>query len=400
MKKKLFLVALMAALSTTGYGAMTIHPIIDPTIGDGTVADHIVKENIDKINSNFKDVSLELMDQIIKQEETEALDKEQNGRLDGLEGQMSEALGNISGIEWDNKQQQAQLDKHEEALANKADKGEINDLYSKVEAVEGENNRVNEEQNGRLDGLEGQMSETLGNIAGIDWDNKQQQAQLDKHEEALANKADKGEINDLHAKVEAVEKENERVNEEQNNNIKDNTAAIEDLKDSKLDKDTYETDKAAQKVTDDNQNSKIEANSQAIEANKNAITETNKQVEANKNAISSNTNRIENLETEYAQVNGRVSGLEKRVDHLDEKMNKGLSLMAAMNAVDFQNVQTGEVALGAGIGHYGNAQSVALGVAYSPVEDLTVNAKYSVTAGSPDSFAVGAGATYKFKVGR
>ena len=386
MKKKLFLVALMAALSTTGYGAMTIHPIIDPTIGDGTVADHIVKENIDKINSNFKDVSLELMDQIIRQEETEALDKEQNGRLDGLEGQMSEALGNISGIEWDNKQQQAQLDKHEEALANKADKGEINDLYSKVEAVEGENNRVNEEQNGRLDGLEGQMSETLGNIAGIDWDNKQQQAQLDKHEEALANKADKGEINDLHAKVEAVEKENERVNEEQNNNIKDNTAAIEDLKDSKLDKDTYETDKAAQKVTDDNQNSKIEANSQAIEANK--------------NAISSNTNRIENLETEYAQVNGRVSGLEKRVDHLDEKMNKGLSLMAAMNAVDFQNVQTGEMAIGAGIGHYGNAQSVALGVAYAPAEDLTVNAKYSITAGDADSFAVGAGATYKFNVGR
>ena len=355
MKKKLFLVALMAALSTTGYGAMTIHPIIDPTIGDGTVADHIVKENIDKINSNFKDVSLELMDQIIKQEETEALDKEQNGRLDGLEGQMSEALGNISGIEWDNKQQQAQLDKHEEILANKADKGEINDLHAKVEAVEGENNRVNEEQNGRLDGLEGQMSETLGNIAGIDWDNKQQQAQLDKHEEILANKADKGEINDFHAKVEAVEKENERVNEEQNSKI---------------------------------------------EANKNAIADTNKQVETNKNTIASNTNRIENLEDRYDQVNGRVSGLEKRVDHLDEKMNKGLSLMAAMNAVDFQNVQTGEMAIGAGIGHYGNAQSVALGVAYAPAEDLTVNAKYSITAGDADSFAVGAGATYKFNVGR
>ena len=50
--------------------------------------------------------------------------------------------------------------------------------------------------------------------------------------------------------------------------------------------------------------------------------------------------------------------------------------MAAMNAVDFQNVQTGEMAIGAGIGHYGNAQSVALGVAYAPVQDLTVNAKY------------------------
>ena len=74
--------------------------------------------------------------------------------------------------------------------------------------------------------------------------------------------------------------------------------------------------------------------------------------------------------------------------------------MAAMNAVDFQSVQAGEMAIGAGVGHYGNAQSVALGVAYSPVEDLTVNAKYSVTAGDIDSFAVGAGATYKFKVGR
>ena len=106
------------------------------------------------------------------------------------------------------------------------------------------------------------------------------------------------------------------------------------------------------------------------------------------------------MRNDYTQVNGRLSGLEKKVDNLDNKMNKGLSLMAAMNAVDFQSVQAGEMAIGAGVGHYGNAQSVALGVAYSPVEDLTVNAKYSVTAGDADSFAVGAGASYKFKVGR
>ena len=117
-------------------------------------------------------------------------------------------------------------------------------------------------------------------------------------------------------------------------------------------------------------------------------------------AIKDHGDRLGALESNYAQYDGRLSGLEKKVDHLDDKMNKGLSLMAAMNAVDFQNVQTGEMALGAGIGHYGNAQSVALGVAYAPVEDLTVNAKYSITAGDPDSFAVGAGATYKFKVGR
>ncbi|MDO4588326.1 MAG: YadA C-terminal domain-containing protein, partial [Fusobacterium sp.] len=102
----------------------------------------------------------------------------------------------------------------------------------------------------------------------------------------------------------------------------------------------------------------------------------------------------------FAQYDGRLSGLEKKVDNLDDKMNKGMSLMAAMNAVDFQNVQSGEMAIGAGIGHYGNAQSVAVGVAYAPTEDVSLNAKYSITAGDVDSFAVGAGASYKFKVGR
>lgn len=74
--------------------------------------------------------------------------------------------------------------------------------------------------------------------------------------------------------------------------------------------------------------------------------------------------------------------------------------MAAMNAVDFQNVEAGEMAIGAGFGHYGNAQSVAVGVAYAPTDNFNVNVKYSATAGNPESFAIGAGASYKFKVGR
>ena len=222
---------------------------------------------------------------------------------------------------------------------------------------------------------------------------------------------------------------------------------------NKVDKDTYEEDKKAQADKDAAQDAEIakgdridkvqnqqignlqsqniaqdkniQANKDAIAENKNQIAankaeqdkvnaeqkENNKQqqeaIEANKGNIAANRVDIDKnrdditaLQQNFDRYEGRLSGLEKKVDHLDDKMNKGLSLMAAMNAVDFQNVQTGEMALGAGIGHYGNAQSVALGVAYAPVEDLTVNAKYSITAGDPDSFAVGAGATYKFKVGR
>ncbi|WP_349763534.1 YadA C-terminal domain-containing protein [Fusobacterium sp. SYSU M8D902] len=98
------------------------------------------------------------------------------------------------------------------------------------------------------------------------------------------------------------------------------------------------------------------------------------------------------------QYDGTISGLEKKVDKLDKKMNKGLSLMAAMTAVDFQHVEEGEMSIGAGIGHYGNAQSVAVGAAYSPTQDLNLNVKLSVTAGDIKSSAVGAGASYKFKL--
>ena len=232
----------------------------------------------------------------------------------------------------------------------------------------------------------------------------------DKVQEFDKNFATKGEVNDAYAKAEAVEKENVRVNKEQDaaiagkvdknefydkynelhmgqtftdETLKTHREQIEALDKNKVDKNTYEEDKKAQAETDKKQD-------QALKDETTAREEADKVLGG----------RIDTLQQDFAKYDGRLSGLEKKVDNLDNKMNKGLSLMAAMNAVDFQNVQTGEMALGAGIGHYGNAQSVALGVAYAPVEDLTVNAKYSITAGDVDSFALGAGATYKFKVGR
>uniref|UniRef100_UPI0025FC1990 YadA C-terminal domain-containing protein n=1 Tax=uncultured Fusobacterium sp. TaxID=159267 RepID=UPI0025FC1990 len=287
-----------------------------------------------------------------------------------------------------------------------ATKGEVNDAYAKAEAVEKENVRVNKEQDaaiaGKVDKNEfydkynelhmGQTftDETLKThreqIEALDKnkvdkntyeEDKKAQAETDKKQDAaIAGKVDKNEFYDKYNELHMGQTFTDET-------LKTHREQIEALDKNKVDKNTYEEDKKAQAETDKKQD-------QALKDETTAREEADKVLGG----------RIDTLQQDFAKYDGRLSGLEKKVDNLDNKMNKGLSLMAAMNAVDFQNVQTGEMALGAGIGHYGNAQSVALGVAYSPVEDLTVNAKYSVTAGDVDSFALGAGATYKFKVGR
>lgn len=85
------------------------------------------------------------------------------------------------------------------------------------------------------------------------------------------------------------------------------------------------------------------------------------------------------------------------IKHLDRKVNKGTAMTVAMSNVDFQNINTGEVAIGAGIGHYVGDQAVAVGIAYGVNEDLKVHAKWSGVAGDPHYNAIGGGVTYKFK---
>ena len=379
---------------------------------------------------------------------------EHAGRLDGLEGQMSETLGAIQDIDRTNNLQNEKLDSIEKDLDKKVDQKEFDALAGAVEGMNTEIGNINgqleekvnkDEFEQATDNLQQQINKN--NHISQETD-KQLNNKIDEETSKLNDKIDanKAEQADKDAAQDAEIAKGDRINGVQNQqignlqteNVEQNNK-IEALDKNKVDKDTYEEDKKAQADKDAAQDAEIakgdridkvqnqqignlqsqnleqdrniQANKDAIAANKaeqdkvNAEQKENNEqqqaaIDKNTSDIKDHGNRLDTLENNFAQYDGRLSGLEKKVDHLDDKMNKGLSLMAAMNAVDFQNVQTGEMALGAGIGHYGNAQSVALGVAYAPVEDLTVNAKYSITAGDPDSFAVGAGATYKFKVGR
>ena len=296
------------------------------------------------------------------------VDKEDFGKLDNEVGALT---GKVEAMNQDKDRLEAEMN---DKLNGKADvdfvTGQVNDAYNELDGKLNSElaGKVDKEDFNRLDNEVGQITADVEAIKG-ELDNKVNTAlqgvNQDKVDKEDFNRLD-NEVGALTGKVEAVEKENERVNAEQDKNIQANKDAI------------------AQNKND------IAANKDAIEK------ETADRLAADEKL----QGQIDKFNDKFAGYHGRLSGLEKKVDNLDNKMNKGLSLMAAMNAVDFQNVQTGEMAIGAGVGHYGNAQSVALGVAYSPVQDLTVNAKYSVTAGDVDSFALGAGATYKFKVGR
>ena len=225
---------------------------------------------------------------------------------------------------------------------------------------------------------------------------KTHREQIEELEKNKVNKADQEKVDaaqnekiDLADRINGIQ--NQQIGNLQSQNIEQN---------NRLDKVEKENDK---------QNAAIDKNKQDIAANKAEIENNKQNIAANKTAIdkeiadraeadSKLQQQIDKFQGQMGNYGARLDNLENKVDNLDEKFNKGLSLMAAMNAVDFQNVSEGEMAIGAGFGHYGNAQSVAVGVAYAPTQNLNLNVKYSATAGDLDSFAIGAGASYKFRV--
>ncbi|HEY4533569.1 MAG TPA: YadA C-terminal domain-containing protein, partial [Fusobacterium sp.] len=113
--------------------------------------------------------------------------------------------------------------------------------------------------------------------------------------------------------------------------------------------------------------------------------------------IGANRVSINKLANEVEKQEKAIAANSSAIKHLDKKVNKGTSMLVAMSNVDFQNVNAGEVAVGAGVGHYVGDQAVAVGVAYGVNDDLKVHAKWSGVAGDPHYNAVGGGVTYKFR---
>lgn len=143
-------------------------------------------------------------------------------------------------------------------------------------------------------------------------------------------------------------------------------------------------------------NVRVEEVKNAVKETDLKITNTNTKIDANKTLINENKKYIINNERSIKENQNSIQSTNKKLNKIDTKLDKGLSMMAAMSAVEFQNLETGNIGIGAGIGHYGNSQGIAIGMAYAPKKSMRVNAKYSMTPNNIKNSAMAIGANYQF----
>lgn len=143
------------------------------------------------------------------------------------------------------------------------------------------------------------------------------------------------------------------------------------------------------------ENTKLDKRIEEVEKSSN---NRKKAIIENQKAISTNRDYILQKEVRIDQNTQRLAILEKRVDNLENKVDKSISLMSAMSSVEFSNLREGNIGIAAGVGQSGSSQAVAIGVAYSPNENFTVNAKVGGVSGRDVDVVFSAGMMYQFSV--
>ncbi|MCI7343031.1 MAG: YadA-like family protein [Fusobacterium necrophorum] len=211
-----------------------------------------------------------------------------------------------------------------------------------------------------------------------------------------------GRVNEIWYDVEKLKNDTEAIEDLAWDNAKDiekNTDAIteEGKIRQAIDKtlgDTIKYETIARKEADKKHDEAIEA-----EKNRRALADTRLAYEigGNRTNINKLTKEVEARKEVDERQDKAIAANSSAIKHLDRKVNKGTSMLVAMSNVDFQDVNAGEVAVGAGVGHYVGDQAVAVGVAYGVNDDLKIHAKWSGVAGDPHYNAIGGGVTYKFR---
>ncbi|WP_276798744.1 YadA C-terminal domain-containing protein, partial [Fusobacterium gonidiaformans] len=211
---------------------------------------------------------------------------------------------------------------------------------------------------------------------------KQNKEAIADNKKAIENLDDKVETHDMaikalkNNKADKVETEKalNNLNENLNNEVKNRKSADRILKKA------IENEEAARKAADEKHDKGIADNKTAID-----------------NEAATREAADKKHDAAIAENKAGIEANASAIKHLDSKLNKTTAMMTAMNNVDFQDVNAGEVAIGAGVGHFVGSQAVAVGVAYGVNDDLKVHAKLSGVAGDAHYNAIGGGVTYKFR---
>lgn len=147
---------------------------------------------------------------------------------------------------------------------------------------------------------------------------------------------------------------------------------------TKIEKNT----KAIQQV-----NTKVDNNTKLIKSNTKRINKVNRQVQ-------SNTQNINALKNDVSRLNTRVDGLQSQINRLDDKLEKGLATVTALTALHPNPRHQGKTQISIGTGMYADNVAGAVGVFHYLNDKVMLSAGASY--GGDSSFAGNIGVTIGF----
>lgn len=145
---------------------------------------------------------------------------------------------------------------------------------------------------------------------------------------------------------------------------------------------------AAAQATGDYAHSRIDAANQNIEANRQALVNTNKRVAQNTADIANHEQRITTLES---QTNARFGDLKKQIDNNKKEANAGIAGVAAMASIP-QVTDKQDFSIGAGVGNRDGENAMAIGFSGRVTDNVVT--KVAVAADTQSGWTFGAGMSY------
>lgn len=137
--------------------------------------------------------------------------------------------------------------------------------------------------------------------------------------------------------------------------------------------------------------SRIDAANANIQANRDAISSTNRVVSQHSAELANHEQRIGDMEKQNAS---KFANIDKRFGEVKNHASAGTASAFAQANIP-QVMSSGEFGIGAGVGTYSNQQAVAVGASYAPQQNVVIKA--TVSTDTMHNFGAGAGMMVSFR---